>query len=97
MFGIFLIALKEFVSEIIVPNQYQQALMDNQATQLDKANREMAYSNWKTHLKQQTEQQNSSLVSISNLKTDQNARIFYPIILCAFLEIYILFLFSMTT
>ena len=92
MFGVFLISLKEFISEQFVANQYQQVLMN---LQTDKSTKEMAFSNWKAHLKQQAEEQNSSLVSVSNLKTDHTARTVYPIILIAFLIFYVLFLISL--
>lgn len=91
MFGFFLVALKEFTSETIGPNQYQQALLNNET---DKSKREMAFSNWKQHLKKQTEQQHSSLVSVSNLRTDQFARMRYPVALTVFLTIYVFVLFS---
>ena len=92
MFGLFLVALKEFASETIGPNQYQQALLNNET---DKLKREMAFSNWKQHLKAQTEQQNSSLVSVSGLRIDQFARLRYPSVLVVFLTLYGLLLFGM--
>lgn len=92
MFGVLLVALKEFASESHGPNQYQQALLNNET---DKSKKEMAFSNWKQHLKEQTEQQHSSLVSVSSLRTDYLARLFCPVILAVFLLIYGLLLFSM--
>ena len=94
MFVCFLAALREFASETIGPNQYQQALLN---AETDKSKREMAFSNWKQHLKTQTEQQNSSLVSVSCLRTDQAARLRYPIGLAVFLTIYGLLLFGTKT
>lgn len=95
MFGFLFVALKEFSDEILFgPNQYIQALMNKDQT--EQPNREMAFSNWKQHLKEQTEQQHSNLVSVSDLKADQIARCVYPTVLAAFLLIYTLFVFINT-
>lgn len=62
---------------------------DKSGKEADEKNKKMAYSNWKKHLKEQNEQQSSSLVSVSSLKIDQIARFFYS----SFLIIFILFYF----
>lgn len=102
MFAFFLISLKEYASELFESNQYQQTLINKQFdkqtnnladNQLDKKNKEVAFSNWKQFLKQQTEQRNSISITNSYLKTDQIARFIYPSILIIFLSFYSLFIF----